>query len=99
MTEVEKLGEASRHFEAMLLRQILEASQKTVIKSSFSNESTSTSIYRDLVTSQLADAISRSGALGLARTFEAQLSQQAAAVNSASATLSSSDERNTEQFD
>jgi flagellar protein FlgJ len=76
LTEKEKLSEASRQFEAILLRQILESTQKTVISSKFSDNSTASGIYRDMISTQLADSISKSGALGLAQTFEAQLSKQ-----------------------
>jgi flagellar protein FlgJ len=77
LSEKEKVAEASRQFEAMLLRQILENTQKTVIKSKFSDNSTSSSIYRDLITNQLADSISKSGDFGLAKTFEQQLDRSA----------------------
>jgi flagellar protein FlgJ len=73
LSEQEKIHEASRQFEAILLRQILETTQKPVIKSKFSDNSTAGSVYRDMVTSQLADSISKSGAFGLAKTFEQQL--------------------------
>ena len=69
----QKIGEASRQFEAILLRQILSASQKTVIKSEFSDNSTAAGIYQDLITNTLADNISKSRAFGLAKTFEQQL--------------------------
>lgn len=75
LSEKEKIGEASRQFEAILIRQILEASQKTVIHSKFSDNSTAGSIYRDLVTNQLADSISKSGSFGLAKIFEQQLNR------------------------
>jgi len=73
LTEKQKIGEASRQFEAVLLRQILGASQKTVISSEFSDNSTAAGIYQDLITNTLADNISKSGAFGLAKTFEQQL--------------------------
>ena len=73
LSEQEKIHEASRQFEAILLRQILETTQKPVIKSKFSDNSTAGSVYRDMVTCQLADSISKSGAFGLAKTFEQQL--------------------------
>ncbi len=73
LTEKEKISEASRQFEAILLRQILEASQKTVIQSKFSDNSTASSIYHDLFTNQMADSISQSGSFGLASIFERQL--------------------------
>jgi peptidoglycan hydrolase FlgJ len=73
LTEKQKIAEASRQFEAILLKQILESSQKTVIKSKLTNDSTTTSIYKDMVTTQLADSISKSGTFGLSQTFEHQL--------------------------
>jgi peptidoglycan hydrolase FlgJ len=76
LTQEQKLGEAARQFEAVLLRQILQSAQKTVIRSSFSDDSTTSSIYHDFVTQQLADAVSKSGTVGLAKTLERQLSRQ-----------------------
>jgi len=73
LTEQQKIAEASRQFEVILLKQILESSQKTVIKSKFNEDSTSSSIYHDMVTTQLADSISKSGKFGLSQTFEHQL--------------------------
>lgn len=74
--EREKLQAASRAFEAVLLRQILESAQKTVIASEFSKESSSSSVYRDMITNQLADSIAKSGQFGLARSLDAQWQQQ-----------------------
>ena len=73
LSERQKISEASRQFEAILLRQILSATQKPVIPSKFADNSTASQIYRDMVTDQLADHISKSGAFGLARIFEQQL--------------------------
>ena len=78
LTEKEKVAEASRQFEAILLRQILDASQKTVIQSKFADNSTAGSIYRDMVTNQLADVMSKSKAFGLASIFERQLERPSA---------------------
>jgi peptidoglycan hydrolase FlgJ len=76
LTEQDKIGEAARQFEAVLLRQILESSQKTVIKSGASDDSTSSSIYHDLVVNQLADNISKSGTIGLAKTLQKEFTRQ-----------------------
>jgi flagellar protein FlgJ len=73
LNEQQKIAEASRQFEAILLRQILAATQKTIIPSKFADNSTSADIYRDMITTQLADSISKSGSFGLAKTFEHQL--------------------------
>ncbi|MFO1488098.1 MAG: rod-binding protein [Verrucomicrobiota bacterium] len=77
LTKQEKVAEASRQFEAVLLRQILENSQKTVIKSSYADNSTSSAIYRDQFVSQMADSISKAGTFGFAKTFEQQLNRPA----------------------
>jgi len=73
LTEDQKIAEASQQFEAILLRQFLSESQKPVIKSSFTDNSTAAGIYQDFITNQLADSLSRSGGIGLAKTFEHQL--------------------------
>ena len=88
LTEHQKIGEASRQFEAMLLRQILSETQKPVIKSSFTDNSTAAGIYQDFITNQLSDCLSKSGGLGLAKVFERQLNHpadQAAAAAAAAA--------------
>ena len=73
LSEHQKIAEASRQFEAMLLRQILSETQKPVIKSSFTDNSTAAGIYQDFVTNQMADGLSKSGALGFAQVFDRQL--------------------------
>ncbi len=76
LSEKAKVGELSRQFEAVLLRQILSDAQKPVFKSKDSDTSTTASIYRDMETTQLADSISKSGTLGLARSLNQQLTRQ-----------------------
>jgi len=73
LSEHQKIAEASRQFEAMLLRQILSESQKPVIQSEFSDNSTAAGIYQDLATNQMADSMSKSGAFGFAQVFDRQL--------------------------
>ena len=73
LTQDQKIGEASQQFEAILLRQFLSESQKTVIKSEFTDDSTAAGIYQDFITNQMADSLSKSGGIGLAKTFEHQL--------------------------
>jgi len=87
LSERDKIAEASRQFESVLLRQILESSTKTVIKSDLSDDSTAAGIYRDMVTNQLADCISKSGAFGLAQTFEQQLNRPSAKAISGKTSL------------
>jgi Rod binding domain-containing protein len=76
LTQPQKVAEVSRQFEALMLRQILQETQKTVIPSTFSDSSTTADIYHDMVINQIADSISKSGSLGLAKTLERQLGHQ-----------------------
>lgn len=76
LSEEQKIAEAGRQFEAVLLRQILQSTQKTVFKTKYADDSTAAGIYHDMVTSQLADSISKSGQFGLAKSFERQLTRQ-----------------------
>jgi Rod binding domain-containing protein len=81
LSEDQKIGEASRQFEAILLRQFLAESQKPVIQSSFTDNSATAGIYQDFITNQLADSLSRSGGIGLAQTFERQLTHPTPAAD------------------
>lgn len=76
LTEAQKVGEVARQFEAVLLRQILSAARKNVIKSEFSSESSTSGIYNDMINNQMADDISKSGVFGLARSLQTQLTRQ-----------------------
>ena len=76
LSQQEKLGEVSRQFEAVLLRQILQNAQKTHFASKFSGDSATSGIYQDMVTMQLADSISKSGTFGLAQSLEKQLNRE-----------------------
>src|SRR5437588_7216109 len=76
LSEKEKNSELSRQFEAVLLRQVLQNAQKTVIKSKLTKESATSGIYQDMITNQLAESISKSGSLGFARSLETELTRQ-----------------------
>jgi flagellar protein FlgJ len=76
----EKVREAARQFEAVLLRQILGQARKPVFRSELNKETAASGIYQDMVTAQLAEAMSRGGTLGLARSLETQLSPAATAA-------------------
>lgn len=73
--EQEKVGEISRQFEAVLIRQILAEGQKKQFGTE-KNDSASSAIYQDMITTQMADKISHSGGLGLANALKSQLSRQ-----------------------
>lgn len=85
VSKQEKIGEASRQFEAMLLRQILSDAQKPLFSSALLGESTAQGIYRDMVVRQLADSISESGSFGLAKLLEQDLTGQFTAEDPAEA--------------
>ena len=78
LTQEQKIAEASRQFEAVLLQQFLAESQKPVITSEFTDNSAEAGIYQDFITNQLADSLSRGGGLGLAKTFQRQLTHPGA---------------------
>ena len=85
LTDQQKVAEVAQKFEAVLLRQVLQETQKTVIPSEFADNSTAAGIYGDLVTNQLADSISKSGTLGLAQSLERQLTRQLQPASTAGA--------------
>jgi Rod binding domain-containing protein len=62
----------------MMSRQILGEAQKPVFTSEFTDTSTAAGIYQDLITNSLADSMSKSGTLGMAKIFEQQLSHPTA---------------------
>src|SRR5215203_6034784 len=78
LSDQDKLGEASRQFEAVLIRQILTNARKPVFTTSLKDQSASAGIYDDMVTGQLADSISRSGDLGLAKSLIGDLTAKSA---------------------
>ena len=76
LSQEQKVGELSRQFEALLMRQILTESQKPVFKSKYTDNSAVSGIYKDMVTEHLADAMSKSGSFGLAKNLQSQLARQ-----------------------
>ena len=80
LSKGQKIAEASRQFEAIILRQILSEAQKPMITSEFTDNSTAAGIYQDFITNTLADSMSKSGTLGLAKVFEQQLSPPASTM-------------------
>ena len=72
----EKIAEISRQFEAVLLRQILSDAQKNSFGADKKEQNSSAEIYKDMVTTQLADRISHSGGFGLANALQSQLGKQ-----------------------
>jgi flagellar protein FlgJ len=79
-SESKRLEDASRQFEAVLLRQMLSSLERTT--STQAGKDAGSNLYGSMVVDAVADAISQAGGLGLAsmlkRTLEPQLTQQAA---------------------
>lgn len=74
--EEQKLNIAARHFETLILKQILNETQKPVIKSSFISSSVRDEIYRDFMTTTLAEALSKSAPFKIAEMVQKQLSAE-----------------------
>lgn len=70
------IQEVSRQFEAILVRQILNTAHVGAAFGPEAGTSTTSDVYRDMLTSQLADQISKSGDLGMAKQMERQLGRQ-----------------------
>jgi Rod binding domain-containing protein len=74
VSEKEKVAEATRQFESVLLKQILSQGQKPLFQNNAGMGSqSSNAIYQDMVTQQLADRISRTGSFGFAKELQTQL--------------------------
>ena len=74
LSQDQKIAEASKQFEAILLRQFLSESQKSSVKGgALEDDSTTTSIYQDMISNQLSDSLSSGNGIGLAKMFEHQL--------------------------
>lgn len=73
LTEEEKINGVSRHFEAILLRQFLTEAQKPIWNQKGSMSGAMRDIYQDMITTNLADEISKTGLFGLAKAFQTQM--------------------------
>lgn len=74
LTKQQKIHEASRQFEAIMLQQVLSEMQKPVITSEFTDDSTASDIYQGYITNALAQSMSKTDSFGFAKIFEQQLS-------------------------
>jgi Rod binding domain-containing protein len=77
ISKEEKIGEAARQFESVLLRQILSQAQKPLFQNTmFPSGGTANAIYQDMVTQQLADRISEGGTFGFAAVLKKELTAE-----------------------
>jgi flagellar protein FlgJ len=65
--------EVTQQFEAILVRQILNTAHIGSAFGGASGASMTNEVYRDMMVSQLADQISQSGDIGMAKQMEKQL--------------------------
>ena len=72
----EKLGKVCRDFEAVFLQKIIGQTRAPRFKTKEGSGVGTTSIYQDLMNQPLAGNIGRTGAFGLAKSRETQLSRQ-----------------------
>lgn len=87
LSEVQKVAEAGRQFEAILVRQILGEAMKPVIKTSLAGQSAQAGIYQDMIVNQMADNLTRSGGMGLASSLSRDLSRQLSSAPKLSAPI------------
>lgn len=76
LTEADKVQAVGQQFEAVMLRQILTDATKNMFGTGAGGGSSTNSIYQDMVTNTLADNMSRSGGMGLARVLAKQLQHE-----------------------
>lgn len=76
LPERDKIAQASRQFEAILVRQILATAHDPGIRSSTNHSSAANDIYKEMWTEQVADSICSSRGLGFAAALSQQLGSQ-----------------------
>jgi Rod binding domain-containing protein len=79
LSEETKVDELSRQFESVLLRQIISEARRPVIQSGLTQPGAGSDVYQDQLNTTLADTLSRSGSVGLARSLSVQLHRQLSA--------------------
>jgi len=71
--EKAKIGEVSRQFEAVMLRQVLEKSLEPMFEGIMDENGSAFSMARYFWTDSLADEITKGGGLGMSTVLQAQL--------------------------
>ena len=69
----DELKQACQEFEAIFVKQMLDAMRKTVQKSELTQVSMSEDIFEDMLYDEYAKSFSRNGSLGLAQRIYEQL--------------------------
>jgi Rod binding domain-containing protein len=69
-SKADKTGEAAQNFEAILLRQFLSESMKSLLQDGPGGQ-----VYGYLLTETLADSMAKAGGLGLSSMLQTQFSK------------------------
>lgn len=77
MSEEDKLKEATRQFEGVMLRQFLKESLKPLIKSDMVQSSAANDIYRSHLVDIMADSMTRGPGLGITTSLQAAVTRNA----------------------
>src|SRR5581483_6098021 len=72
LSELQKVGQVAKQFEALLLKKILGEANKPM----GTGGGVASDIYNDMVNTQLANSVSQSGHFGLANALKGQLAHQ-----------------------
>ncbi|MEM7672608.1 MAG: hypothetical protein AAF212_04635 [Verrucomicrobiota bacterium] len=71
MSEEQKLAEASKQFEGVMLRQYLKDALKPLVETELTKDSASSNIYRSYLIDIMAGSMAESGAFGVSSTLQA----------------------------
>ncbi|MGB0372980.1 MAG: hypothetical protein ACPGN3_16745 [Opitutales bacterium] len=71
MSEEQKVAEAAKQFEGVMLRQYLKDALKPMVETELTKNSASSDIYRSYLIDIMAGSMAESGALGVSSTLQA----------------------------
>lgn len=73
MTEKQKVAEASKQFEGVMLRQYLKDALKPLVETEMTKNSSSDQIYRSYLIDIMAGSMAESGAFGVSNSLQASI--------------------------
>lgn len=73
LSEKQKLVEATRQFESVMLNMVLKDSLKPMVKGYLDQGGSSNDIYRSMFTQAIADAMSQDKGVGISSVLQAQI--------------------------
>ena len=81
LSEAQKIEEATRQFEAVMLGMILKESMQSQSEGYLNPSGANKNIYGTLVTEMLADSLSQTNQFGLSTSLQAQIKPQSSSSN------------------